>query len=111
MTKADAIPQGTNKLSPSDRIPSSEQAGPDVGLGEGGRGGGCKENQREKETETQAGNGGHVMWLRGETTEPKRGKENVGFVKEPRKTAKERQSSLTFTVPCSLPKALQSSGS
>lgn len=42
MTKADAIPQGTNKLSPSDRIPSSEQAGPDVGLGEGGRGGGLQ---------------------------------------------------------------------
>lgn len=31
MTKADAVPQGSYKLSPSDSIPSSEHAGPDVG--------------------------------------------------------------------------------
>ena len=31
MTRADAIPQGTYELSPSDSIPSSEQAGTDVG--------------------------------------------------------------------------------
>ncbi len=71
MTRADAIPQGTYELSPSDSIPSSELAGPDVGLcvhasvcvrrGEGvGTGTRSFEDQKENETETQAGNRGHV---------------------------------------------------
>lgn len=118
MTRADAIPQGTYKLSPSDSIPSSEQAGTDVGwcgwvggwveARGGDTGKRSYKDRREKETETWAGNGGHVAERRNNGAKKRK---NVGFLRKTRKTAKEIQSSLTFTVPDRLPKAAQSSGS
>lgn len=53
------------------------------------------EDQREKESETQAGNGGHVAERRNNRAKQK---QNMGFVRKTRETAKEIQSSLTFTV-------------
>lgn len=93
MTRADAIPQGTYELSPRDSIPfyRAGEAGPDVGwrrgwgVEKGWEGGGCpgrvpargamrtrgrRTPRHKREMED--------MW--GETTEPKRECENVGFV-------------------------------
>lgn len=86
MTKADAVPQGSYKLSPSDSIPSSEHAGPDVGWCvcarvcvwgrlSGGRGGvGTKGRKRP-----QAGKGQHVAQRRNNTGKKRK---NMGLVRK-----------------------------
>lgn len=61
------------------------------------------EDQRQEDTEAQAGNGGHVR----RNNRAKERLRECGFCsKTMRKTAKEIQSSLTFTVPGPLPKAV-----
>ena len=71
--------------------------------------------KRSYEDRRRGGDNGREMedvWLERRNNRAKKGeRENVGFVKETRKTAKEIQSALTFTVPGPLPKAVQSSGS
>ena len=70
--------------------------------------------KRSYEDRRRGGDNGREMedvWLEEKQQSQKGERENVGFVKETRKTAKEIQSALTFTVPGPLPKAVQSSGS
>lgn len=73
-------------------------------MGTAGRVGetGGEEDQREKETETLAENGGNV---RKEEAEPKRESENMDFVTQARNTVNAIQSSLTLTIPGSNNKA------
>ena len=121
-------PRGASELSPRDSIPSSEQDRPGL-MKAGGNWGGwgrevgtsrrIYEDQREKESERQAGNGGRVA--EGRNNGAKERKLECGFCEKKKKkkkkkkrwgkTAKEIQSSLTFPVQGPLPKAVQGSGS